>query len=141
MLIQRRDQATLNWRYADGRGGPFTIRIAEEDGRLVGYAVTRAMKSGAELADLLVLPGRDDVANALIGDALDVGRSAGAAAMRAWMMEHHPYHRLLLHHGFVPVRRIVEATFEHRGNEHDLYTFVRDPWAPIHLMLGDTDHV
>ncbi|MGE3961909.1 MAG: hypothetical protein AB7F65_09540 [Dehalococcoidia bacterium] len=139
-LIQRRDQEWLNWRYADRRAGPFSIRIAEHGDELIGYAVTRATASGADLADVLTLPGREDVAYALIGDAMDLGRRAGAPAIRSWMLEHHPYHRLLLHHAFLPVRRIVVPAFRDYGNTRD-YGFMHDPQARMHLMLGDTDHV
>ena len=139
-LIQHRDQASLNWRYADRRAGPFTIRLAEEGDELVGYAVTRAVGSGAHLADLLALPGREDVADALIRDAMELGRRVGAPAIRSWMVEHHPYHRLLLHSGFLPVRRIVVPAFTDHGNTRD-YGFLHDPHAPLHIMLGDTDHI
>ncbi len=139
-LIQLRDQRTLNWRYVDRRAGPFTIRIAEAGGELLGYAVTRATASGADLADLLALPGREDVAYALIRDAIDLGRRARSPAIRAWMLQNHPYHRLLLHHGFMPVRRIVTPAFQDYGNTRD-YGFMHDPQARIHIMLGDTDHV
>ncbi|MCA9847884.1 MAG: hypothetical protein KC472_07915, partial [Dehalococcoidia bacterium] len=125
-LIQLRNQETLNWRYADRRAGPFTIRIAEDGNELVGYAVTRATTAGADLADVLALPGREDVAYALIRDALDLGRRAGSPAIRAWMLEHHPYHRLLLHSGFMPIRRIVTPAFTDHGNTRD-YGFIHDP--------------
>lgn len=140
VLIQSRNRDLLNWRYADRRAGPFTIRLAESSGAIVGYAVTRATPTGADLADLLALPGQEDVAYALVRDALDLGRRAGAPAMRAWMLEHHPYHRLLLHAGFIPVRRIVTPAFTDHGNTRD-FGFMHDPHAPIHLMLGDTDHI
>ena len=139
-LIQVRDQATLNWRYADRRAGPFTIRIAEVRDEIVGYAVTRATDEGASLADVLALPDRDDVAHALIQDAMHLGRRAGSPAIRSWMLVNHPYHRLLLHNGFLPIRRIVRPAFTDHGNTKD-YGFMHDPHARIHIMLGDTDHI
>jgi len=139
-LIQRRDQHGLNWRYADRRGGPFTIRLAEEGDEIVGYAVTRATGTGAHLADVLALPGREDIAHALIRDAMALGRRMRAPAIRSWMVENHPYHRLLLHNGFMPVRRIVVPAFTDYGNTKD-YGFLHDPRAPLHIMLGDTDHI
>lgn len=139
-LIQWRDEESLNWRYADRRAGPFTIRLAEEADEIVGYAVTRAVGTGAELADVLALPGREDVAHALVRDAMELGRRVGAPAIRSWMLEHHPYHPLLLHNGFLPVRRIVAPAFVDYGNTED-YGFLRDPHASLHIMLGDTDHI
>lgn len=139
-LVQWRDEHTLNWRYADRRAGPFTIRVAESEGRIVGYAVTRATEVGAALADLLVLPGREDVAYALIQDAAQLAKRAGASAIRSWMIENHPYHRLLLHSGFIPIRRIVKPGYQDMHGTSN-YGFLSQPHARIHLMLGDTDHI
>lgn len=41
-FIAERTAAFLDWRYAAPRAGNFTIRVAERDGRLLGYAVTKA---------------------------------------------------------------------------------------------------
>ena len=56
------------------------------------------------------------------------------------MLVNHPYHRLLLHNGFLPIRRIVSPAFTDHGNTKD-YGFMHDPHARMHIMLGDTDHI
>src|SRR3546814_384679 len=95
-LIQARDQGYLNWRYADDRAGQFTIRIAEDaGGRLLGYLVLRTGRATTDLADLLALPGRTDVAQALVRDAVGLSRATGASAVRSWTMRGHPYEALL----------------------------------------------
>ncbi len=140
-LIQVRRPAFLNYRYADHRAGPFDIRVAEADGEVLGYAVVRATENTGVLADLLALPGREDVANALVQDALDLGRQAGSPAMRAWMMRNHPYHRLLVHSGFQLQRGIVEPGYDAKKIDPAELEFLQDPQARVHIMLGDTDHV
>jgi len=40
-LIQVRARDSLNWRFCDPRGGPFIVRTAREDGRLLGYVALR----------------------------------------------------------------------------------------------------
>lgn len=140
-LIQVRNQQFLNYRYADRRAGPFAIRLAEADGRILGYSVVRASESGGVLADLLALPGREDVAYALVQDALETGRRAQAPSLRTWMMRHHPYHRLLVHSGFVLNRGIVEPGYDSKNMPGTELEFLSDPHARVHIVMGDTDHV
>jgi len=141
-LIQYRDCGFLNWRYTDARAGAFVIRVAEEQGRMLGYAVLRTGHHLADIADLLVLPGRLDVAHALIADTLGLARKSGAAAVRSWMIREHPYETILADQGFVRVRTSTKPVFHARpGSDTEELAFLRDPSARIHLMLGDSDHV
>ncbi|MCK9485668.1 MAG: hypothetical protein M0R73_03055 [Dehalococcoidia bacterium] len=140
-LIQVRNQRFLNYRYADRRAGPFTIRLAEAEGQILGYSVVRATSDSGVLADLLALPGREDVADALIKDALTLARQAGAPSVRTWMMRHHPYHRLLVHAGFMQNQSIVEPGYEAKHMDPVELEFLADPQARVHIVIGDTDHV
>lgn len=110
-FVAERTAAFLNWRYADPRGGDFTIRVAERDGRLLGYMVTR---TGAELmrvADILVAPGEAWVANVLLEDAVSWAREAGSAAVTCWLPERHPYRGALRSAGFVVLRRTTPLVY------------------------------
>jgi len=141
-FIQVRDAVFLNWRYADDRAGQFTIRVAESEGVTLGYLVLRAGPRTTDIADLLVLPGRVDVAHALIGDAVAAARTAGSSAIRSWMVSGHPYAELLSDHGFLRVRTTAQAVFDTnaRTNAEEL-AFLGEPSTRVHLMLGDSDHV
>jgi hypothetical protein len=140
-LVQLRDQAFLNWRYADPRAGGFVIRIAEQGDTLLGYAVTRTSTQQSDLADLLVVPGRPDVAYALIQDSVQQARDAGSFAMRGFMMRSHPHYDLLRRAGFVPVRSIVIPGYRARTMDKSELAFLDDPGARVHVMLGDSDHI
>ena len=140
-FIQSRTAEQLNWRYTDPRGGPFSIRIAEQADAILGYTVFRATAAGADLADLLALPGRLDVAHALVVDAVRCASQAQAPAIRAWMMDAHPYHHLLTHNGFLPNRRIVLPGFRLSRLQPEAAAVLSDPACRVHLMLGDSDHV
>jgi hypothetical protein len=140
-LIQVREQGFLNWRYADPRAGGFTIRFAEDNGELLGYAVTRVTRRYAELADVLVLPGRLDVAQDLLRDAVETARAGGAFALRTWMLKRHPYYESVRRLGFVPVRGVVLPGFKARAMDPAALDFLRSPDARVHLVLGDSDHV
>lgn len=141
-FIQVRDRTFLNWRYADPRAGAFDIRVAETDGKVLGYAVLRTSHAVADLADVLVLPGRLDVAHALVRDSITRAREQGAIAMRTWMLREHSYYAPLASLGFFRVRTSTKPVF-HAGPEGDPdeIAFLGEPDARVHLMLGDSDHV
>ena len=66
-LIVQRDRDYLNWRYCDPRGGKYDIRVAEADGRILGYMVLRVNNYIPDyptgyIVDLMALPDRPDVA-------------------------------------------------------------------------------
>lgn len=67
-----KDAAFLHWRY--GPGAPlWPVRIlgVKSGGRLLGYSVLRAMKTGdGMLLDLTTLPGRQDVARSLVRESV-----------------------------------------------------------------------
>ena len=141
-LIQARRADFLNWRYADPRAGHFTIRVAEAEGELLGYAVTRTTQATADLADLLVLPGREDVACALLRDSISVAREAGSSAIRSWMTRGHPYEGLLGALGFVRVRTSTRPVLHaNPRTDPEELAFLESPGVRVHLMLGDSDHV
>lgn len=141
-LIQVRDCEFLNWRYADDRAGQFTIRVAEDDGEVLGYLAIRTGRSSTDIADLLVLPGRLDVAHALIRDAVELSRRTGSSAIRSWMISGHPYEPLLGDIGFVRVRTSTKPVF-HANPRTDAaeLAFLAEPTTRVHLMLGDSDHI
>ena len=140
-FIQTRDRSYLNWRYCDPSGGSFTVRVAQRDGRMLGYAVLRIDPDGAILGDLLTLPDRTDVAQSLIADAIQLARSAGAPQLRAWMPRSHPYHPLLASFGFVKYRTPLQLVYTPRTcNPADL-ELLQDPQTSVHFMTADTDHM
>ena len=139
--IRVRDTAYLNWRYTDPRGGAFEVRVAEDDGAVVGYAAISAQ--AGYIADLLVLPSREDVVRALVADATELAQHAGAPMVQTWLTERHPYRSALHDVGLVMGRRgqsplvtanPIEATDEEMEPFHD-------PNVRIHFMPADTDHV
>jgi hypothetical protein len=140
-FIQVRDAATLNWRYLDPRGGPFTVLVAEAGDRLLGYAAVQLAGERAELADLLVRPGRADVLLALVLDAVDAAKAAGAAGVGAWLPERHPYRAALERAGFHPTRAPAIGQFFAAPDLNEQAELLMRPGSRVHLMLGDSDHI
>jgi GNAT superfamily N-acetyltransferase len=136
-LAIARDRSYLNWRYADSRAGRHTICIAEEGGRLVGYAVYAISRSKGFVAELLVLPDRLDVVETLAADAVRYFAEEGVSTVRCWSPQRHPYRDSLLGAGFRVLRPVGQFGF---GPHGDVKIPARDdPNAPVHFTVGDTD--
>jgi hypothetical protein len=130
----------LNWRYADPRAGRFRIRLAEERGRLLGYSVLTSMRGHGYIADLLTLPGREDVAESLLRDAFAAFRDADLQSGRCWAPHAHPYLGALQRTGFTRHRQPRHVTYRvHRNPEQA--QVLSEPDARVHLMIGDSDNV
>jgi len=141
LLIERTPEF-LRWRYEDERGGRFTIALAEEGDRLLGYAVQRMTRGRAYLADLLALPGRPDAVEALARHAAASFRRQGAATVECLIAADHPYRAILSRCGFVGRRRRKDlfAIVPLRASPGQL-AFLQRPGLRLHLMLGDSDTV
>jgi hypothetical protein len=139
VIVRSKDY--LNWRYCDPAAGRFTVRIAEEGNRILGYLVFKISEGTGYIADLLALPDRRDVVRSLIEDALSAFRGAGVEAASCWMISRHPYNGILRRYGFVDSKR--DVGFEYRTITVDRreVEFLDDPRARIHLTHGDSDWV
>ncbi len=140
LLLDRR-QEFLNWRYCDPRGGAFNVVTAEQDGRILGYVVTRVSNGEGYVADLLALPGRLDVVDSLLADAIASLRAGGVERVECWTSRGHPYEEVLARRGFDKKKRTLRFSFRPCGASLAELTALRDPAAVIHLMPGDTDIV
>jgi GNAT superfamily N-acetyltransferase len=133
-----RTSAYLNWRYADPRSGRHTIRIVEEGGAMVGYAVYAMSRGKGFIADLLVLPERLDLVGAFVSDARSYFGEHGIEAVRCWSPRKHLYRDNLLGAGFEVLRPVAQFGFGLRGRELPPRD---DPDAAVHFTVGDTDIV
>ena len=131
----------MNWRYFDPAAARFTVRAAEDQGKLLGYVVFKVTQGEGYVADLLALPGRTDVVRSLIEDVLRLFREADVEQVTCWMISRHPYNRILRRYGFIDSRRDVGLRYMPVSlDEHEL-EFLSDACARIHLTHGDTDWI
>jgi len=136
----------LNWRFLDGRTGPSTALIAENGDALLGYVVLRTLGARMHIADILVVPGREEVGRTLVDAAVRRAREDGVAGIECTLPQHHPYRRALRDAGFVRLRersRVMGYKFAiaNWGRIPGLLDFLADPRARIHVTIGDSDMV
>ena len=140
-LIIVRDEALLRWRYGDARAGRFVVKVAERDGRALGYVVLRVSHGRGYLADLLTVPDRPDVVRSLVGDALRTFREANVASVECLLPANHPYVDVLGALGFRARRRRPHFSFIPMSLAEEQLALLGDPNTTTHLVLGDFDLV
>jgi hypothetical protein len=141
-FIVDRTAQYLNWRYCDPRGGIFNPVLAELDEEILGYAVLKMSDGHGYVADLLALPGRRDVAAALIRYAIASTRRHRAMALTCWMPLHHTYTDLLRRHGFFDsVRNAGASVVTGKAMRPEELAFLKEPTARAHITHGDSDWI
>lgn len=139
--ILLRSASYLNWRYAHPSAGRFSIRAAFQKDELIGYCVVRIGGPCAYIADLLALPGRRDVAGALVVDALEIAARSGANAVVCWLMRDHPYFELVRGRGFIVTGSTPGCMVKNEKLEPTALDFLDRPETRVHLTAGDSDWV
>ena len=135
-----RDREYLDWRYCDPRGGPVSVRVAEEGDALVGYAVTAFIDGELQIVDILTAPGDDDALRALLDDSIESSRVGRALLVSVLLPRVHPYRQGLRRAGFFAAGQAANWGFRER-NDTALDFLVEDPRARLHVSFGDADHV
>ena len=131
----------LNWRYADPRAGAFTIRVAEQGDRILGYAVVKHDDRRTTIADLLVDPDQPAIAHSLVQDSLKLARQAKSTAVGCWLPQRHPYQPALRAAGFIVLGRTTPIRYRRITMSWEDLAFLDHPNVPIHITHGDTDLV
>ena len=140
-LLILRSQGYLNWRYCELAAGQFTVRVAEQEGRILGYLVFKVSEGSGYIVDLLALSGRIDVVRSLVEDALHLFRESDVELVTCWMISRHPYNPILRRYGFIDTRRDVGFRYRAVSLDESELEFLADEGARIHLMHGDSDWV
>ena len=143
-LIPIRSREYLNWRFCDDRAGTFIVRAFEDEGRLLGYAVLHTLGARGHTVALLALPGRLDVARALVDDAVRQFAGCGLSGVECWMLRGQPYAGTLRASGFVVLRgRSREEEYQIGIKGPGLGPAERAalaaPGATAHLVRADFD--
>ncbi len=143
-FIVERSRGYLNWRYCDSRGGDFIVKQAEEGGRILGFIVLRVNRIRADypvgfIVDLLTLPGRLDVADALVGDAVEYFDGQSINLVNFLVVKNHPYEKMMKRHGFLDSRVKPHLFYRSYGEEDEIGKIGTAPADRIHFAYGDID--
>lgn len=112
-IVDRRREY-LNWRYCDPRAGGFVVKeIGDADGSILGYSVLKINKYIKEyhvgyVVDLLTIPDRLDVAEALVADAIRHFDEQNVNIVNCLVVENHPHEKILKRYGFINSRFKVQ---------------------------------
>lgn len=151
MIERKKDY--LNWKYCGSPRVKDMVRLASEDGKIVGYSVLNINKDRKEypsgvILDLLALPGRLDVADLLVADALRFFEKNGVNMCSTLIINKNPYEGVLMKRGFVnPNLRLLKRREKMRlfyvdqGIGKDIARFENSPPSGLHFSYGDIIYV
>ena len=107
----------------------------------MGRAVLKSNGSRADLVDLLVEPGRDDVVETLAREALVRADRGGAAEVSCSLPIRHLYRDALRRAGFASWGRPLPLAYRWEGDGATDDGLIGRPHTRIHFTLGDSDFV
>jgi GNAT superfamily N-acetyltransferase len=143
-IVERRKDY-LNWRYCDKRAGDFAVAQAEDGaGAVPGYAAFRINRFIATypvgyIVDLLTLPGRLDVADALAEEATRFFDGAGVNIVNAQVVKGHPHEGVLSRYGFLDSQIDINLFYQENADATRMKEIANSPPERIHLTWGDHD--
>lgn len=145
-FIIERNKKYLNWRYCDPRGGNYVIKIAEDNDVILGYSVVRINRYFEDcqegyIVDVLALPNRLDVANALILDATHFLNNQNVSIIRSWVVENHPYKELFHQNGYLNSRFKPTMHIQSVGMTPELGNIFQIRKSRSFLQYGDSDWI
>lgn len=141
--ILERKMDHLNWRYCDPRGGAFHVKQAVKDGEILGFIATEVREgegySEGYILDLLALPSRSDVADALLKEACKYFDGLGVNAVHYQVVKGHPYQLLSTKSNFIDTLRTIDmhifTTFTDADRERD--TLMASLPGKVYFNYGD----
>ena len=139
--IVERDRAYLNWRYCDPVND-YSVFIAEENGEVLGFIVLDVVEKQRDypegyVLDLITLPGREGVADGLLGSALKLFDVRGVNAVNCLLIADHPIEASLRRGGFVDSMSENNLFYMPIGG-NDILTGINSVHcSKIHICYGD----
>ncbi len=145
-FIVERNREYLNWRYCDSRGGNYIIRSIEESGNIIGYSVLRVNRYDEEyprghIVELLTLPYRLDVVDALVDDAISYFNKHSVNVIYYWIPKNHPFEKVFRRYGFLDFRENVFFGFRPKREGNEFVEFRNAPVDQVYIQKGDVDGI
>ncbi|NWG04391.1 MAG: GNAT family N-acetyltransferase [Syntrophaceae bacterium] len=143
-FIVERSGDYLNWRYCDPRGGDYLVKIAQMDGKILGYMVLRINSHQIDypigyIVDLLTLPNRFDVASALVEEAVSYFDDHQINIIHSLIVKSHPYGAIFDKKGFIIKRERIPLFYRGYSEVEEFKQLESSPPSRIHFAYGDLD--
>ena len=143
-FILERNPEYLNWRYCDPRAGNFLVRLVREEDRVLGYSVLKINRYKVDypvgfIVDLLTLPKRVDVAEALAMDAVNYFDQNDVNIVNYLVVQGHPYEDVLKRCGFLDSRIEINLFYKALANSDELSRVKKSSANSIFFSWGDHD--
>lgn len=145
-FIVNRGKEDLNWRYCDPKGGKYIVKQAEGDRGILGYIVLRINKYREDypigyIIDLITLPDRLDVADALLKNAIRFFDDSAVNGVHYCVVKNHPHESLFKRNGFLNSRAHLFVSYHPIRVESEIDEFQKAPANRLHFQYGDTDFI
>lgn len=145
-FIVERTKNYLNWRFCDPRGGDYVCKVAENNGNVLGYVVLRINRlresyPQGTIVDLLTLPQRLDVLEALVSHACQYFDNGDINSVNTLIVKGHPHEAVLKRFGFIEV---LKPAINYKPNEaldEDLNKLRMSPPSKELFTYGDFDWI
>jgi len=144
-FIIERNTDYLNWRYCDPRAGGFIIKQAESEGGDVhGYIVIKINRYRKDypigfIADLITLPGRLNVADLLVVDAMRCFDASDVNIVNFLVPKNHPNENVMRRNGFLNSGIKLQLFFDSEYDENILDRLKSFTPDRVHFSYGDID--
>ena len=144
-FIIARDCDYLNWRYGDPRGCLYSINIAETNGKLLGFIILRINHYNKEypsghIVDLLTLPDRLDVAEALVKGAIKFFDDHNVNTIQSLVVKNHPFEAIYRRNIFFG-RKAIPFFYDEYERIEGLEDLATIHPKRVYLALGDFDYI
>jgi GNAT superfamily N-acetyltransferase len=145
-IIVCRDKEFLNWRYCKRPTTKYTVFVAEENSRILGYIVMRIddRKKMGYIVDILAYSYRKRVIQSLILKAIEYFRKENVGLVACWMLKSNPsanvYYRILIAQGFVRLPGRSNPLIARVNTQNAPEEAIRNPrnW---YVTIGDSDYI
>lgn len=122
----------------------FIVRLAMKGENIIGYCVLRINRHRKDypigfIVDLLTIPERLDVADALVAEAVQYFDEHDTNLVVAMVAKHHPNERTLSRFGFLDIRIGLHMFYWVDGLEHEMAALKMISGDNIHFSYGDID--
>jgi len=142
-FLVSRSKRFLNGRYCDPRGGDYIVKQAIENDEVVGYLVLKINRYQdypvGFIVDLLALPERFDVIEALIISAMSYFEVNDVNLINYQLVKGHPYTRVLEKMGFLDSRLSLHLFYNPLAGEQIITEMNHVKQNRVHICWGDHD--